>query len=244
VIKRLPIFIFILASVIQSAAFAQPASKAIPQYKKANQFAAAGYFLDAISAAKKAVQADRNFDSAQLLLANLYLKVSQNDSAVQVLKKALTKKPKFLEAHILMGNIYRDYIKKPEAAIPYYTTATKIDSTNKETWYSIAWCHNALKNYKEAIVFAEKSLNVDNNYKPAYNEAAHAFKNQEAYEACIEFFKKRIAISVNDLPLYYMGLCYIQLNNKQAAQQVYEQLLSNKAKAAETLKKRLDAMPN
>lgn len=221
---------------------AQPASKALPFYQKAQQQKQQGMFLDAVAAYKKAIIADKNFDSAHIALADLYLLISQTDSAVKVLKAAIKNKPAFTAAHKLMGKVYRDYTKNSAEAIVYYTNAAKYDSTDKETWYSLAWCSNDLKKYDEAVKYAIKALDIDNGYRPAYNEMGHAFRKLGTYKEAIEVFRQRINISVQEQPLYYSGLCYIELKDKEGAQKIYEELLKIQGKSAVALKKRIDEL--
>ncbi len=221
---------------------AQPVSKAMPLYKKAQQLEQKGLFVDAIVAYKKSIAADKKFDSSHLALAALFLRISKNDSAVAVLKKAVKARPNFAAAHASLGLIYRDYTKNSTEAIVHYSNAVKYDSTNKLSFYSLAWCSNDLKQYSNGINYALKALDIDNSYRPAYNELAHAIRNLGLFKEGIEIFRKRINISVNEQPLYYSGLCYIQLNDKAGAQKIYEELLAINSKSAEVLKKKIDAL--
>jgi tetratricopeptide (TPR) repeat protein len=233
---------FFIGIGLFTIAEAQPVSKAVPIYKKAKQMQDQGMYLEAVAAYKKAILADKSYDSSHLALASLYLLISQNDSAVRVLKAAVKNKPAFTSAHELLGMVHRDYIKNSAEAILHYSNAVKYDSTNKATWYALAWCSNDLKKYSEAVPYAIKALDIDNSYRPAYNELAHAYRRLGTFEEAIATFKKRIAISVTDQPLYYSGLCYIELKNKEDAMRMYEELVKIQAKSAAALKKRIDAM--
>jgi tetratricopeptide (TPR) repeat protein len=239
--KFLTILFFCLQSLLLQAQ-AQPFSKAAPLYRKAQQLLQQGMFLEAVTVLKKSIAADKKFDSSHIALAELYLRISQNDSAVKVLNAALKNKPAFTKAHELMGKVYRDYIKNSTTAITHYTNAAKYDSTNKETWYSLAWCSNDLKKYSDAVKYAIKALDIDNSYKPAYNEMGHAFRNMGTFKEALEVFRQRLNISVNEQPLYYSGLCYIELKDKEGAQKIYDELVKIQSKAADILKKRIDTM--
>lgn len=235
--------VLIAGLVISGSVIAQPIpSKAIPVYKKGRQLQEQGMYLEAVSVYKKAILADKKYDSAYLALASLYLRISQNDSAVQVLKSAIKIKPAFTAAHELLGMIYRDYIRNSAEAMVHYTNAVKLDSTNKATWYALAWCCNDLKRYDEAVAYAVKALDIDNTYRPAYNEMAHAFRKLGAYKEAIAAFRKRLDVSVTDQPLYYSGLCYIELKDKEGAQRMYDELQKLQSKSAEALKKRIEKM--
>ncbi len=235
-------FIAITALILVLPATAQPVSKAVPLYRKGLQMQAQGNFLTAVAMFKKAVLADKKFDSAHLALASIYLQISKTDSAVMVLKNAVKNKPSFAAAHQLLGMTYRDYLKNSKEALVHYLNAVKYDSTDKTNWYALAWCSNDLKNYNDAVRYAIKALDIDNSYRPAYNELGHAYRQLGTYKDCIETFKKRLDISINEQPLYYSGLCYIELKDKEGALHMYNELVKIQSKSAEPLKKRIDAM--
>lgn len=233
---------FIICMALTGVVHAQPVSKAEPLYKKARQLQDQGMYPEAVSIYKKAIIADKKYDSSHLALASIYLRMTQNDSAVLVLKAAVKNKPSFTAAYELLGMVYRDYIKNSAEAMVHYTNAVKLDSTNKATWYALAWCCNDLKKYDEAIAYSLRALDIDNSYRPAYNEMGHAYRRLGNFKEAIATFKKRLDISVSDLPLYYSGLCYIELKDKEGAMQVYDQLVKLNEKSAGALKKRIDAL--
>lgn len=233
--------VLVISTLTTAAIYAQPAPKAVPFFKKGQQLSNKGVFNEAIVSYKKAIALDKKYDSAYLELGTLYLKIGMNDSAVALLKRAVKIKPSFIDAHLLLGIIYRDYIRNSTEAIVHYTNAFKLDSTNKLTLYSLAWCNNDKGYFREAIKYAIKALEVDNNYRPAYNELGHAYRSLSAYQEGIEQFKKNIAISVNEQPLYYSALCYIELNDKAGAEKMYEELKKINSKSADPLRKKIDA---
>jgi len=230
----------VISTVTIVGAMAQPNSKAVPFFKSAQQQAAKGIFNEAIIAYKKAIAIDKKYDSANLELSSLFLKISMNDSAIAVLKRAVLVKPNFTSAYILLGIIYRDYIRNSDEAIINFSNAFQLDSTNKLILYSLAWCNNDKGYYREAIKYALKALDVDNNYRPAYNELAHAYRSLKAYQECIDQFKKNVTISVNEQPLYYSGLCYLELNDKAGAEKMFEELKKINSKSADALRKKID----
>jgi tetratricopeptide (TPR) repeat protein len=234
-------FAFVFGCLATVASTAQPLPKAVPFYKAGQQFTAKGMFNEAIVSYKKAIAADKKYDSAYLALSSVFLKISMNDSAVAVLKRAIKVMPRFNDGHILLGIIYRDYTRNADEAIPNFLNAYQIDSTNKLVLYSLAWCYNDRSKFRDAIKYGIKALEVDNNYRPAYNELGHAYRSLQAYQEAIDQFKKNIAISVNEQPLYYSGLCYLELNDKAGAEKMYEELKKINSKSADGLRKKIDA---
>jgi len=232
------VFIGILTTAIVSA---QPPKQATVFFKAGISLRDKGMLNQAIASFNKAIKLNKKYDSAYLEIAQLYLKTNKPDSAVLTLNAAVKANPAFTKGYETLGIIYRDYKANPDSAILNYLNAFKLDSTNKVTLYSLAWCNNQKGNYREAIKYGIKALEVDNNYKPAYNELGHAYRQLKAYDECIEQFKKNLAISVNELPLLYSGYCYMELNQKENALKIYEELNKLNPKMAGALKKKLDA---
>ena len=167
--------IFFLCIFTTALVLAQPAKQAPLYFKRGVQLQEKGLLPDAIASFKKAIFLNKKYDSAYLALGMLYTKVNKVDSAIITLNNALQIKPGFVNAYIMLGNIYRDNLGKPDEAIINYLNAIKTDSNNKVTYYSLAWCYNAKENYREAIKYGVKALDIDNDYKPAYNELGHAY---------------------------------------------------------------------
>jgi protein O-GlcNAc transferase len=234
--------LFLICIFSLAAAVAQPNKQAVATLKAAQVFKEKGLFDKAITSFKKAISLDKKYDSAYLQLGKLYTQISMPDSAILLFKKAVKAIPNFADGYIALGNVYRDYKSNPQDAITNYLQALKLDSTNKFTLYSIAWCHNAKTDYREAVKYAIRSLEADNNYIPAYNELGHAYRQLKAYEEAVVQFKKNLAISVNEIPLLYCGYCYVELNQKENALKIFEELNKLNPKRAEFLKKKIDAM--
>ncbi len=234
----LPVF-FLLFSA--SAASAQPLT-AKSFYKKGIEQRDKGLFLDAMGSFKRAIVLNKNFDSAYLEAGSIYARTTRPDSAVWFFKKAISINTKFTTAYIALGNFYRDVQPTNfDSALSCYMAAIRLDSSNKVTYYSIAWCYNAKSEYEKAIPFAVKALNIDNDYKPAYSELGHAYRRTGKFKEGIEQFKKNLSVSVVDLALLYSGFCYLELKDKESALQQYEALKKVNEKMAESLKKRIDA---
>jgi len=235
-------FALLICGLITASLTAQPAKQATIHFKKGLGFKEKGMYYEAIASFKKAIAFNKKYDSAYLETGLIYVTINKADSAVSIFKKALAANPAFTNAYIALGNIYRDIKIDKDEAIVNYLNAFKLDSTNKVTLYSLAWCYNGKEYFREAIKYGVKALEIDNNYKPAYNELAHAYRRLSAYEECITQFKKNLAISVNEQPLLYSGYCYTELKQKENALQMYEELKKRNPKMAEALKKKIDTM--
>ncbi len=234
----LPFLIFIL---FFSAANAQ-VNKASSHYHAGIELKNNNKFPEAIAEFNKAITLNKYFDSAYFELGNLYLQPSSVDYSIIYYKNTITCNPKFAAAWQAMGKVYRDFKMNLDSALYFYDAALKLDSTNKELLYSMAWVYNARKEHEQAIPFAVKALEIDNSYRPAYGELGHAFRATKHYKEAIEQFKKNLAVSVVDVAYLYSGYCYTELNDKAGAMEQYEALLKVNEKMAAGLKKKIDTM--
>lgn len=232
---------FLACLIFFNAANAQR-KNAAAFYKAGMGFKKAGNFNEALNSFAKAVLADKKFDSAYVEMGNIFSAGGNMDMGIYNYKQALAINAGYTDALIGMGKIYRDANKNYDTAIIYYSAAEKLDKTNKETYYALAWIYNVKKEYEKAIPYAIKSLEIDNTYKPSYGELGFAYRSSKKYEECIEQFKKNLAISVVDVALLYSGYSYIELKNKEGAMQQYEALLKVNERMAGALKKKIDTM--
>jgi tetratricopeptide (TPR) repeat protein len=234
--------LFLIGILTIFVAVAQPNKQAVAALNAGIAFKERGVFDKAITSFKKAIALNKKYDSAYLQLGKLYTQISMADTAILLYKKAVKTIPGFTDGYIALGNVYRDYKSNPEDAITNYFQALKLDSTNKFILYSVAWCYNAKANHREAIKYAVRALEFDNNYIPAYNELGHAFRQLKAYEEAVIQFQKNLAISVNEMPLLYCGYCYVELKQKDNALKIYGELNKLNPTRAAFLKKKIDAM--
>ena len=200
-------------------------------------------FPEALADFNKAVSLNKKFDSAWFEIGNIYMLHGSTDTAIRNYKKTLAINPKYVQALIAVGKIYRDVMPPNlDSAIIYYTAAAKIDNTNKDIFYALAWTYNARKEYDKAIPNAVRALEIDNTYRPAYGELGHAYRASKKFAECIEQLKKNLAVSVVDVAYLYSAYAYMELKNKEGALQQYEELQKINERMAASLKKKIDAM--
>ena len=239
------ILILAVGSLMLLTTAAQPPKAAVGYFVNGKKLRDQGMFPEAMQSFKKAIVLYKSYDSAYLEWSNLYLRINKVDSAVVVLKRAVKLNPGMVTAYTALATIYKNNRSDFDSALVNYQYALKIDSSNKEVLYNIAWCYNAKLEYEKAIIFSLKILDLDVNYKPAYNEMAHAYHASKKYDEALEQFKKYSTISTCDLPLYYSGLVYMELNRFDELQKVIDQLNKiNSPQKADGLKKRWDVKKN
>ena len=236
-------FLLLLISVSFFSATHAQVSKAQQHYNTGIQLRNNNKFPEALNEFNTALVYNKKFDSAYVEIGNIQSQSGNMEMAMKSYNNALVVNPKYAKALVGMAKIYRDALKKYDSAIYYFNAAAKLDSTNKEIFYGLAWIYNASKEHERAIPYAIKALEIDNNYKPAYGELGFAYRSTKKFAECIEQLKKNLAVSVVDVAYLYSGLAYTELNNKEGAMQQYEALIKINTRMAASLKNKIDAMP-
>lgn len=227
---------------LYAAAQAQPLAKAKAFYNSGIELKNKNMFPEALEAFNKAIALNKKYDSAYVEAAQLYVNSRNHDNAILYLNKALSISPKMTSALMALGMVYRYSKLNVDSALICFRKIITTDSTNKLALCNMAWCYNSKQDYDNAIIFAIKALDIDNGYKPAYNELGHAYHLTKRYEEGLVQFRKNLAISVVDLPMYYIGMIYIELKDKESAIKQYEELKKINERSAASLKKRIDKM--
>lgn len=234
----LPVFIFLF----MCAAGQAQVKDAAFFYKSGMEHRHNNRYSEALADLSQAVRLNKKLDSAYYEMGNIFSGSGNADMAISNYKKTLAINPRFAKALVNTGKVYRDIKTNLDSALFFFYAALKMDSTNKELYYSLAWTHNARKEYEQAIPFAIKALEIDNSYKPAYGELGHAYRATKKFAECIEQLKKNLAVSVVDVAYLYSGYAYTELNNKEGAMEMYEALKKINERMAGALKKKIDSM--
>ena len=225
-----------------SAARAQPGTAAA-YYKSGVAYRQQNKLPEAVAAFDKAISLNKRFDSAYIQLGDLYFQAGNIDQSYNTYKRALDVNPSSAGALMGMGKVYRDAKKLLDSALYFYHAAEKVDTRNKEIFYGLAWIYNAKQEFDKAIPYGIKALEIDNAYRPAYGELGFAYRSTKRFAEGAAQFKKNRAVSVVDVAILYTGFCYVELKDKAAALEQYEELKKINERMANNLKKKIDAMP-
>lgn len=150
-------------------------------------------YKKAISLYKQAISLDSKYVDAYDNCGLSYKRLGNLDSAAYFYKKSIEINPSGQIAH---GNLAVVYSEKGqhENAIKEYKEISKYNPNDPEAPYGIAGIYLDLKQYDKALVSALKAVKLFEKYQPQY---------------------------VGD-SYYYVGLCYLNLNDKGRAKEFVE----------------------
>lgn len=150
-------------------------------------------YQKAIKLYRKAILLDPKYVDTYDNCGLSYRRLGNLDSAAYFYKKSIEIKPSGQIAH---GNLAIVYSTKGEHenAIKEYKEISKYNPNDPEAPYGIAGIYLDLKQYNKALVSAQKAVELFQKYQPQYVGDAY----------------------------YYVGLCYLNLNNKSKAKEFME----------------------
>jgi superkiller protein 3 len=104
-----------------------------------------------------------------------------------------------------------------ELAIEYYQQAIALDPAHVGAYNNMGVAYYDLKNYREAIRYCQKAIDIDPNPE-AYNNLGIAYEGLKNYREAIRYYQKAIDLDKNDAAAYgNMGKAYNYLNNYHEA---------------------------
>ena len=234
--KLVNVFIFI--NCITATVFAQPKT-ADENYKEGMLLVSQEKLKEALPFFNKAITLNPKHVNAFTQAGLVFVRLQNQTDALTCLKTAIKLKKNNTIAYNGLGLLYKNVIGKADSALFYFKKLTlyKADTTT-EACYNIGWGYNALEKYDSAIVHLKKALDINNNFKTGYTEISYSYYKLKKLQECLNYFKSRLAISLVDVNLYYIGLMNSELGNKEEAMKYYEQLkIINEKSAASLLKK-------
>ena len=157
--------------------------------------------------------------------AMLHYENEDTMTAIRSLEKAISLIPetKYL---VGLGNLYAQTNNSKALQIASLLLKSGLPESAKDAYY-ITGLYYTFRNEKEkAIVFFDKSLNLQFSYMDAYREKAIALYDLGKYEASLAVLDKALTLQNSfDEGYYYSGRCLEKLNRKEEAIQSYRNAL-------------------
>ena len=201
-----------------------------------------GKYNEAIVSLNRSVELNNNNASTFDELGFAYYKIENPDGAIKNYNKSIELKPNSNVPYLGLGDVYKDIRKNTDEALKYYLKAVEYKTESKKTQYCIGWCYNDKSRYNDAIPYLKKAISIDKQYINALTELGYSYYALTRYMEALDEFNKAILIKKTALSLYYSGLCYIGMKNKNDALKMYDELKTMGSPNADKLKTKIDGM--
>jgi len=139
-----------------------------------------GYDDTALFNVQKAVSLDPNYTKAYTLLGFLYLKMNENEKAIEAFQQAVNMYKKFIVSPLKEGIICTNYVMMGDAyfrlenlskAKAFYERAVLTNSKSNskiEAYLKLGVVYNMLKDYQSAIENLQQAVRLNPNFSEAY----------------------------------------------------------------------------
>ncbi len=132
---------------------------------------------EAINIFNAGLKMDPNNISFSNNLANSYKYLLNYEKAEIIFNEIIKKNPQYINSYINLGNLKRD-VNNFEEAINLYEKANIISPNNHIILYSLALAHQGIGNFKIAISYAKKILDLN----PKFTKADYLISQSMKYE--------------------------------------------------------------
>ncbi|MBP6430653.1 MAG: tetratricopeptide repeat protein [Ferruginibacter sp.] len=220
--------------------FAQPKT-ADENYVEAMRLVKQGKIPESVPFFNAAIKLNPKHGDAYLQAGIVLTMLNKPTDALICLKQAQKLKKNNATVFNSLGVLYKNGFGKPDSALYFFKKLVPLKAdTTVEACYNIGWGYNASQQYDSAIKYLKKSLDINNDFKTGYKEISYSFYKGNKMKEGLEYFKSRLAISVVDVNLYYIGLINSELGNKEEAMKYHEQLKAINERSAASLLKRIE----
>ena len=123
-----------------------------------------------------ATQLKTEYAEAHNELGYAYSKLNRAQNAIANFQEAVRIKPDYGTAYFGLADVYYYQTKQYREALGAYREGVRLkpDSATATAFYNMAWCHNELSQYANAVTAARKAIELKADYPEAYNELGFA----------------------------------------------------------------------
>ncbi|MFN4285012.1 MAG: tetratricopeptide repeat protein [Lacibacter sp.] len=160
------------------------------------------------------------------------------------LERLLELQPAHAPALTLRADLLRQQLQNSAEALDWYKKAIAAAPDNGYNYAWAGWCCNDLGRFAEAVPFLEQALQKAPALKAfVLAEWGFALYGQNNYAAAKEHLQRALAADAQHAAAYYyLGLCHVREQNKQAAVKQYNQLVLLKSPYAAPLLQQIRAL--
>ncbi len=190
----------------------------------------------------------RNLQSADYLLVfekgNAFTRLGQTREALAAYEQVITWQPAFAGAYSARGDLMREQGQNTNDALNWYVRALERDSLDSKNYYWAGWCSNDLGRFEQAATYLTKAAGQRSSFQAlAFAELGFSYYSLKNYQLALDFLRKARNLQEDlDVTRYYLGLCYVQMGDKQAAVREYNALVLAKSSYAATLLEQIKTM--
>ncbi len=139
-------------------------------------------------------------------------KLNLNQDAIASFNRAISLDPKNSGAYLGLGDVYHYGTKNYRDSITAYQQGLRYGGENHIAAHNIAYGHNELGNYAEAVRWADAAVKMKSDYYQAYSEAGYAQYKLGKSDAAIAAYQNAVRLKPDHaVSLFGLGDVYFDL---------------------------------
>jgi tetratricopeptide (TPR) repeat protein len=189
------------------------------------QYRNEGHYDSALAITDEQIKKDSGNAYLWNIKATLYFENNDTLKAIDALEQAIAiyPLPEYLAA---VGTIYAEIKSRNALHIADELLQLNKDKSTKNAYFIKGLYYNFVNKSDSAILYLDRSLQLDYTYMYAYREKAIALYQQKKYEEAINVLRRAVTIQNNfDEGYYWMGKAYEKLGQKEDAILSYQNAL-------------------
>ena len=163
-------------------------------FRQAYQFQQSGELQQSEILYNKILQAQPQFHAAWFQLGLIAVNVNKMDIAANMISKASECRPVEFTYHRALCEIYRR-LKKLDQALDHGRQATKLSSSDADSFYNYGLALADAKKFEEAIEAYKKAVELNPRYGLAYNNLGSAYENMDDLDSAFDAYTKAVEIN-------------------------------------------------
>jgi len=228
-----PKFIFILFISLNMILCASPQKKIEKarmkdpqyQYNMGLFYLNSGNVDEAIKYLNTALSLNPRYDVALYSLGLAYSMKGNVEEAIKKYQACLKINPNLADAHNLLGTAYEERGLLDKAEQEFRIAIADANYRSKElSFYNLAKLYAAKNKFDEALVYAEKALEMKNNFPMGYNLKGMILEKLSRYKEAIESYEKALVYLAKDKDVdisYNLAVAYFKNDELSKAKAIF-----------------------
>ena len=204
-----PLTVAVARAEEPSALPGQPGGDPAPDTQQAADALKRNRYKDAIASAKKALQRDKRYAPAMLVMAKAYYALKKYELATSIVELAKQLDPNNAEAYNILGFVALARNDNGTAAADF-KKATELKPDYGNAWNSLAAQYLQQKNYDGALEAAEKATSLIPYFDKAWMNLGSAHRGKGNYPEAEKAYRRALELNPNSADVYFnLGILYL-----------------------------------
>lgn len=167
-----------------------------------------------------------DYDHALTALGLAYSMKGDFKESIKYLQKSLTINPSLTEAHNYLGVAYQEIGLLDEAEREFRIAIMDQNYPSRFlSYYNLARLCFTRNMLKEALEYIERALELNKNFRMAYNLKGVILEKQLKYDEAIESYKKALRNLEQDVDINFnLAVAYFKNNELSKAKEIFEKI--------------------